>query len=254
MINCDRSRKRQSTFIQLQSSNIQLSPSDQLELRSKRDRGERTAMDRRRPQLFEELKMVRSAVALVLGEAVTGVLVIISGHDSVAGHLGENRGGGDAETLAIATDDMSLWDRKAGNLAAINQDMFRRPLKGGQRALDGAHGCPIDDEAVDLLDLRDPEAEGKRAFADLAVQFLALFGEQLLGIVHAPDEGFRPKYHRGGDHRTRHRPDPRLIDSRDRLDAGTPEFAFVAQVGMTGHGQASLLRRAWRTVSAIWPG
>src|SRR6516164_3458270 len=110
-------------------------------------------MDRRRHELFEELKMIRRTVALVLGEAVAGVLFIISVHDSVAGHLGENRGGGDAETLAISTDDMGLRDGEAGNPAAINQHVLRRPLEGRKRALDGAHSCPIDVEAVDLLDL-----------------------------------------------------------------------------------------------------
>src|SRR5208282_998761 len=95
---------------------------------------------------------------------------------------------------------------------------------------------PINVEPVDFIYLRDADSDRERAVANHSDQFLTLFCDELLGVVNALDVRLRREDDRGGDHRPRHRADARFVHARDGLDASAPEFPFVAEIGMTGHG------------------
>ena len=83
-----------------------------------------------------------------------------------------------------------------------------------------------------------PTPHTQRARDYQRVQFLALLGRELLGVMNALDESLGREDDRRRDHRTRHRTDAGLVDARHRLDSATPEFALVAEIRMLGHRAA----------------
>ena len=72
-----------------------------------------------------------------------------------------------------------------------------------------------------------------------SIQLLTLLGRELLGIVHALDEGLGSEDDRGGDHRPGHRTDAGLVDARHHFDAAAPELALVAEIRLLRHRAAT---------------
>lgn len=63
------------------------------------------------------------AVAFVLAEAIFGKTRAKVAHNRVAGDLGDDTGGGNAEAEAIAIDNCSLRERKRENGKTVDQDV-----------------------------------------------------------------------------------------------------------------------------------
>src|SRR5579872_3174825 len=82
--------------------------SEQFALRRLPDWCKRTSMERRRTQPFEDREMFPRAIAFMPGKAIVRKLSIVLDHHPVTGDLGNDRSGGNAETLAIAADDARL--------------------------------------------------------------------------------------------------------------------------------------------------
>src|SRR5258707_15657953 len=76
---------------------------------------ERATMNRRGAEVAQLLHVIVGAVALVLREAVAGVLLVVRDHHAIASNLCDDRRGRDAEALAIATDDSRLRQFESGN-------------------------------------------------------------------------------------------------------------------------------------------
>ena len=58
-------------------------------------------MDGAHPPLRQRGAVLRRAVAFVTGEAVAGVFPVQFSHQSIAGGLGQHRGGGDGQRAAV---------------------------------------------------------------------------------------------------------------------------------------------------------
>jgi len=63
------------------------------------------------------------AVAFVLAEAIFGKARAEVAHNRVAGDLGNDTGGGNAETEAITIDDRRLRQREGENRETVDEDM-----------------------------------------------------------------------------------------------------------------------------------
>jgi hypothetical protein len=86
-------------------------------------------MYRRRGELDQRLHVLVGGVAFVLREAVAGVFRVEFHHHAVPRDLGDDRGGGDAETLALAgsytsngttTTWVPLIDASGSTIALVN--------------------------------------------------------------------------------------------------------------------------------------
>jgi hypothetical protein len=98
--------------------------------------------------------MIGCGIAAMDGKTILGKLLVEFLHDPVAGHLGQNTGGGNAETKAISPDESSLIHGKALRRESIDEGMgWRRSVfnQTFQRATHGQMGCPQDIQMTDFL-------------------------------------------------------------------------------------------------------
>src|SRR5580692_9346761 len=107
-------------------------------------------MNRGGAEAIEGVKMIRGAVTLVLCKAVAWVLDVELHHHSIAGDLGDYRGGGDTEALAIATDDTRLRQLELGDAPAIDQHVIGCAAQRRERAFTRRHRRPENIEFIDL--------------------------------------------------------------------------------------------------------
>src|SRR4029077_14850979 len=117
-------------------------------------------------ELTQLLHVIVGAVALVLREAVAGILLVVGNHHAIAGDFRDDRRGRDAEALAIATDYSRLRQLESGNEAPVNQHVTRGEAEGGESALARLHRGPIDVEAIDLEHARRSDADRDRVLAN----------------------------------------------------------------------------------------
>ena len=79
------------------------------------------------------------------------------------------------------------------------------------------------------VDLGPADADAARGRADAALGVLALLDIELFRIVDAVQLGVRREHHGRRDHGTGQRPHADLVDARDVLDAGAPQYALEIQ-------------------------
>ena len=65
-------------------------------------------------------------VALMLVEAVVGILLVELYHQTISRHLRDDRGGGDREAASIALDDGALWQRDIWQMDGIEEQGLGR--------------------------------------------------------------------------------------------------------------------------------
>src|SRR3546814_11880308 len=80
--------------------------------------------------------VLRRRVALVALPAIAGELLGVGGHGAVAGHLGDDGGGGDAEGEAVALHHGARRAGQLGKLVAVDQGAMHaaRGRKGAERS------------------------------------------------------------------------------------------------------------------------
>src|SRR5262249_61134546 len=94
--------------------------------------------------------MQLGSVTFVLFEAIVRELRAKVTHHSVARHLGDHAGGGDAQTDAVPIDDGSLRKWKRNDRQSINQDMLWRV----EQCRDSQAHCPVTrNQNVDSINL-----------------------------------------------------------------------------------------------------
>src|ERR1700677_470880 len=120
--------------------------------------------------------MFGSAITLMAGETVIGILRVVSDHHPVAGNFGDDGRCGDAEAFAIATDDCGLWKLEARNPASVGQHVFGRLSEGLQSTATRRHRGPIDIEAVNLLRIGDTDTDRERLESDYREEFFTRLG------------------------------------------------------------------------------
>lgn len=163
--------------------------------------------------------MQLGAVALVLAETIFGKTRAKFTHNPIARDLGDDAGGRDGETIAIAFDDGGLGQREGRNGKPIDENVFRRKGERRERRAHGAVGRTQNVDPVDL-DVID-NADGPRDFAvadKIDINFFAKFGRELFGVVQFPVTKFLGKNHGRGHDRSGERAAPGFIDSGNAND------------------------------------
>src|ERR1700749_3042545 len=90
-------------------------------------------MERRDADLVDRRAVLGARVADVLLEAPAGVALGGLVHVAVAGHLGEDRGGGDRRAGPVAADDAAVRDLAARQAEAVDEaDRLRPRLEARQ--------------------------------------------------------------------------------------------------------------------------
>ena len=90
------------------------------------------------------------AVTLVLAEAIFRKLGAEVTHHPVARDLGDDAGGGNAQTVAIAVDDGRLWKWEWKNRKAVDQDVLWRHRERRESNAHRLMRCPQNIDPVDL--------------------------------------------------------------------------------------------------------
>jgi hypothetical protein len=106
-------------------------------------------VDGARAELPQSGEMLRGAVALVLGKAVSGMLAIQFDHQTIARDFGEDAGGSDRIAFTVAFDDRGMRNFERLDGAAIDEYV----LRGWMQLIQGEiHGAVGGLEDVDLID------------------------------------------------------------------------------------------------------
>ena len=211
-----------------------------------RDRLERAAMNRTRPELMQFREMQFGAVAFVLAEAILGKTRAKFAHHHIARHFRDHARGGDAQAVAIAIDDRRLRQREGKDRQSIDERVIRRRAERGDRR---AHRFVRGAQDVDLVDLdrvddADRPADGG-VIDQLPVDFFAALRQELLGIV----EPFVPEFFRkdngGGDYRAGQRASAGFINADEAGKADRAQSTFVAKTAAAHLRKCSHRFRRW---------
>ena len=96
--------------------------------------------------------VVGRGIALVLGPAILGIVLIELAHEFITVGFGQNRGRRDAEHLAITLDYGGEGDALVrGEAVAVDEDALGAHLQLVQSAVHGKDARPQDVDAVNLL-------------------------------------------------------------------------------------------------------
>ncbi len=179
-------------------------------------------------------------------------------HDSVAGDLGDDRGGGDREAQRVALDDRldRAWQGRR-DVAVDQRDVGHDPERGDGAAHRQQAGAQ-DVDAVDLAGAGSADANSDRADFDAgeecAVTGFACLAAQHLRIVeiaaqHAA-EAAPVEDHRGGDDRPGERSAPRLVDAAHQPGAAALDREIRHRIGPP-QGACATRRRCWQVDAAV---
>jgi hypothetical protein len=185
---------------------------------------------------MELQQMQFGAVTFVLAERILWKFGAEVTHDSVTRDLGDDAGGSDAQTEAIAIDNSGLRNWKWNNGQAIYQNVIRRD---GERFDCNAHRpmrCPQDVDSInlDMIDKTDSPGD-LRVAGKVGINLLTQFRRQLFGIIQAPVTEFFWKNDGSRNNGTRQSTAASLVDSSDTSHAGAAECFLVTKSAAPTH-------------------
>lgn len=191
-------------------------------------------MLRERAVAQQRLDVGLCAVALVPGKAVGGEFFTQCRHEGVAGYLGDDAGGGNRKTAAVAPDDGRGGAGEAIDRQPVHQRMLRQRRQVEQCPAHGQVGGLPDIMPVDFGGVRHTHADFHQGLGAQQVEkILPLVRGQLFGIGQFGQaaRGLRlqrcaGKDYRGGDDRTGQRTAPGFIHAGQAAAAAFPELAF----------------------------
>ncbi len=159
----------------------------------------------------------------MLLEAPAGVALGGLVHVAVAGHLGEDRGGGDRGAGAVAADHAAVRDLAARQAEAVDEaDRLRAGLEPRQRVAERFAVGHVEAAAVDPRRRADHDAGPRRRPQHAGEHLQARLLGHLLGVVDAAEdapvadrEALVVEEDGGGDQRARQAAAPGLVGARD---------------------------------------
>src|SRR5262249_39110835 len=163
---------------------------------------------------------------------------------SVARHLGDHAGGGDAQTDAVPIDDGSLRKWKRNDRQSINQDMLWRVEQCRDRQ---AH-CPmtrtqnVDAINLDGIDHADRPSDFGIGY-QIGINLLAQFRRQLFGVVEATMTKFLGQNDSCSHNRPCESATPGFVNSGNACNAGGAQFFFVTKSASPVHFRNLTTRR-----------
>ncbi len=132
---------------------------------------------------FQGGLMNPGGVALMPGESVLRIDGIVSDHDPVASHLGNDGGCRYGEALGVAADNRLDGTSRPDPDDAVNNDVVGFYGKFSQGKFHRHHGSAMDIDAVYGLFVDNADTDvGLLEY--LRVSFFASSGRELLGIVY----------------------------------------------------------------------
>ena len=188
----------------------------------------RKPMERRRSEFPEQGAVRRRGVSLIARQPVLRKLAIPFPHHRVAGHLGQNRSGGDRNADGVAPDDRDL-----GNREIEAQGIYQKQVGRGIERQDGlAHGqarCLKDINSVDFRSIYARYGPGDGTAANLGCEMLPPFRGKPLAVPETPNPVRRVKDDRSRQNRTEQRAPPNLIEAGNPVMAAAPTSAFISR-------------------------
>ena len=159
------------------------------------------------------------AVTLVLAETIFRETRAEVAHNRIARDLGDDARRRDAQAVAIAVYYCRLRERERKNRKPVDEDMLRLHGQGG----DGrAHSFVSSAQDIDRVDLNGIDYAHRPCNGvvthQVVVNFLALFRQELLGIVELPVFEFFRENNGGGYDWARERAAPGFVDTSDGGD------------------------------------
>lgn len=157
--------------------------------------------------------MLRGAVPFMVSKIVLGIPAVILDHQSIARHLGNDRGRRDGTRQSIAFDDGTLRNRKSGNCHGIQEKEIRRERQGLYSTPHRQPGRFEDIQTVDLSPARRSNADAHGPTNDFGEQANPLRFVDLLGIVQSNQITAAWQYDRSRDNGAGERPTSGLIET-----------------------------------------
>ena len=166
--------------------------------------------------------MLLCAVALVIGEAVAGVLGVEFDEEAVAVDFGQHTGGGDGKAGGVSLDDSLLRAIPMDGVAAVDKEEIGEKVVGsGGDLLDGtAHSFKrgaADVDAVDGFNIDGGDGPGYCDGADFNIELDAFFFGEFLRVGEAMQAAALGKDNRGGDDRAEERAAAHFVEAGDAL-------------------------------------
>lgn len=177
---------------------------------------------------------------------VLGEIDVVSLHQAVSLHLGDDGGGCDRLALAVATyDRLNGPVRIRKRMIAVNQNEGGLRLERFDGSSHGFHGGPQDVQFVDFSRRADSDSDGYGLCSDPSCDPGTLGWSQYLAILDAAEPVFLTKHNGGGHDRTRQAAPSRFVDPCDQTVSVRPESTLYSK---TRHGKGGTgVRRPRRT-------
>ena len=128
--------------------------------------------------------MERRPVALVLIEGVTGIELVVEGHQPISHDLRDDRRAADDVAALVAMDEWSARDGDVRGPWAVDENALRRMREFLDRLLHGQEGRPEDVVPINRLSAHDADSH-LGVFEDDGKGRFALRAGQPLGVVDA---------------------------------------------------------------------
>jgi len=206
------------------------------------NRCERVAVQGRWAKAAESFHMFGSGIALVLGEAVTGIDGIQSLQARVTMRFGEDGCGSDGDAARVTLDERFLLDENI-ELHRVNQQIIGNDgelLKGGSHGL--AAGL-VDIPGVDARGINFGDSPSEGVFADAEGKFGAAIGNEFFGIIQANDATLGVENDGGRDHWAKESAAPGFVNAGDARPAEFARRSLKTGRAETGHFPAAILAR-----------
>ncbi len=136
---------------------------------------------------IEGREVLGRAIALVLGEAVFGILLVELTHHAIPLDLRDDRGRRNALAAIVPAHNALVGHAHAIQRATVNEDVLGPCGQTRNRPTHGLVGRPTDIEAIDLLMTRRPDRMRPRPIDELLVEGLASLGGEAFGVTNACD-------------------------------------------------------------------
>ena len=109
-----------------------------------KDTPERLAVDGTRPVFLQGSEVIGTAISLVTGKAVSGILRVVIDHQAIARYFGDDRRGGDRKRLSVTADDglFGKWTSRGG--IAVDEHAVGRGAEGSECLAHGLVGGVAD--------------------------------------------------------------------------------------------------------------
>jgi hypothetical protein len=138
--------------------------------------------------LGQGLPVLAGAIPLVAGKAVAGIVLLQRDHELVAGHLGDDAGGGDAQTVGVGLGQRPLGQVQVRQSHIVHQQRVRPPIQLLHRAGHGLSRGWDDSPFVHLGGRGPTHSHGVRRVQNQRDKSLPLGWAELLGITHASQQ------------------------------------------------------------------